>query len=50
MGPLSYEMEIEGQGIVKCHIDQIRMWYCEVPSSVSVGSDFLMDFPQNTPY
>ena len=49
-GPLSYELEIEGQGIVKRHVDQIRKRYCEVPSSVSVGSDFLMDFPLSTPF
>ena len=49
-GPLSYELEIEGQSIVKRHVDQIRKRYCEVPSSVSVGSDFLMDFPLSTQF
>ena len=48
--PLSYELEIEGQGIVKHHVDQIRKRYCEVPSNVSVGSDFLMDFLLTTPF
>ena len=48
--PVSYELEIEGQGIVKRHVNQIRKRYCEVPSCVSVGSDFLMDFPLSTPF
>jgi len=48
-GPLSYELEIKGQGIIRRHVDHIRRRYSEVLPSVLDGPDFPYDIPVNTP-
>ena len=48
-GPLSYELEIKGQGIIRRHVDHIRRRYSEVLPSVPDGPDFLYGIPVNTP-
>ena len=31
IGPLSFEIELRGRGIVKRHVDQIRKRWCDIP-------------------
>ena len=48
-GPLSCDLEIEGQGIVRRHVDQICRRYSEKLPNEPDGPAFPYDIPVNTP-